>query len=73
LTFWALSATAPEQVEDYRHEHQLAFPYYLMDATPIKSLVRSNPGLILLKGNTVIKKWSAYNLPSFETVKKYMN
>ncbi|MFN5884266.1 MAG: BT_3928 family protein [Bacteroidota bacterium] len=73
LTFWALSATAPEQVEDYRHEHQLAFPYYLMDATPIKSMVRSNPGLILLKGNTVIKKWSAYNLPSFETVKKYMN
>lgn len=71
--FWALSATAPEQVEVYRHEHQLAFPYYLMDATPIKSMVRSNPGLILLKGNTVIKKWSAYNLPSFETVKKYMN
>lgn len=70
--FWALSATAPEEVEVYRHEHQLAFTYYLMDATPLKSMVRSNPGLLLLKGNTVVKKWSAYNLPSFETVKKYM-
>ena len=43
-----------------------------MDATPLKSIVRSNPGLVLLKDNVVIKKWSAYGIPTFDKVKLYM-
>jgi hypothetical protein len=70
--FWALTASPYEKTEPYRHENQLAFNYYLMDVTPLKSMVRSNPGLMLMKDNVVIKKWSAYNFPSFEIVKKYM-
>lgn len=72
LSFWALTASPPDVVEPYRHEHQLAFPYFMMDATPLKSMVRSNPGLMLLKGNTVIKKWGAYNFPTYETIQKSM-
>lgn len=72
IPFWALTNTTLNDVEPYRHEHQLAFNYYNMDATPLKSMVRSNPGLLLLKDNTVIKKWSAYGLPTFEKVKLYM-
>lgn len=70
--FWALTNTTLADVEPYRHEHQLAFNYYNMDATPLKSMVRSNPGLLLLKDNVVIKKWSAYGLPTFDKVKMYM-
>ena len=73
IPFWALTNTTLNEVEPYRHEHQLAFNYYNMDATPLKSMVRSNPGLLLLKDNTVIKKWSAYGLPTFEKVKLYMD
>jgi hypothetical protein len=43
-----------------------------MDDIPLKSMVRSNPGIILLKGNVVVKKWSAYQLPSRETLQKLM-
>lgn len=70
--FWALTNTNLADAEPYRHEHQLSFPYYNMDATPLKSMVRSNPGLLLLNGNVVLKKWSAYNLPTFDKVKLYM-
>jgi uncharacterized membrane protein YphA (DoxX/SURF4 family) len=70
--FWALTSTSADEIDPYRHEHQLAFPYYIMDVTPIKSMVRSNPGLLLLKGSVVVKKWSAYNLPTVDVVKKYM-
>ena len=70
--FWALTNTTLTEVEPYRHEHQLAFNYYNMDATPLKSIVRSNPGLGLLKDNVVIKKWSAYGIPTFDKVKLYM-
>ncbi len=72
IPFWALTNTALTEVEPYRHEHQFAFNYYNMDATPLKSMVRSNPGLMLMKDNVVIKKWSAYGIPTFEKVKLYM-
>ena len=70
--FWALTASPYEKTEPYRHEHQLAYTYYLMDGTPLKSMVRSNPGLMLMHGNVVVKKWSAYNFPTYDIVKKYM-
>jgi uncharacterized membrane protein YphA (DoxX/SURF4 family) len=72
VPFWALTNNTLAEAEAYRHEHQLAFNYYNMDATPLKSMVRSNPGLMLLKDNVVIKKWSAYGIPTFEKVKLYM-
>jgi hypothetical protein len=70
--FWGLTASPLNEVEVYRHENQMPFQYYNMDATPLKSMVRSNPGLLLLKGNVVVKKWGAYNLPTYEIVLKYM-
>lgn len=70
--YWGLTASPLNEVEAYRHENQLAFPYYLMDVTPLKSMVRSNPGLILMKGTVVVKKWSAFNFPTYEIVQKYM-
>lgn len=69
---WGLTSSAPEFVEAYRHEYQLAYNYYAMDATPLKSMVRSNPGIMLLKGNVVVKKWSSYAIPTMESIKKYM-
>jgi uncharacterized membrane protein YphA (DoxX/SURF4 family) len=69
---WAITSSPPELLEPYRHEHQLTFQYYTMDATPVKSMIRSNPGVMLWKGNVVVKKWSGYAIPSMETVKKYM-
>jgi uncharacterized membrane protein YphA (DoxX/SURF4 family) len=71
-TVWALTSTPPEIVEPYRHEYQLSFSYYMMDATPLKSMVRSNPGVLLLKDNVVIKKWSCFALPDIKTLHKYM-
>jgi uncharacterized membrane protein YphA (DoxX/SURF4 family) len=69
---WGLTATPQREVEPYRHEYQLMYNYYMMDPTPLKSIVRSNPGIILMKGNTIIKKWSAYGIPSYTTLRKYM-
>jgi uncharacterized membrane protein YphA (DoxX/SURF4 family) len=72
IPFWALTNTTLTDVEPYRHEHQFAFNFYNMDVTPLKSMVRSNPGLLLMKDNVVVKKWSAYGIPTFEKVKLYM-
>lgn len=73
IQLWALTSSNLQDAANFSKQHGLSYPYYNMDAIPLKSMVRSNPGLILMKGNTVVKKWGAYNLPSEETLKKYLH
>lgn len=40
-----------------------AYPFLQADEGTIKAMVRSNPGLMLLKGGTVVDKWGTNNLP----------
>jgi hypothetical protein len=38
------------------------------DAVPLKSMVRANPGILLLKNGVVINKWHYNTIPSFDTL-----
>ncbi|MCG9880002.1 MAG: DoxX family protein [Bacteroidia bacterium] len=70
--FWALTSSNLEESDAYAKSHNFNFSYHNMDDIPLKSMVRSNPGVILLKGNVVVKKWSAYQIPSWETIQKLL-
>lgn len=66
-------ASLPSVVEEYRHELQTPFPFAVMDETTLKTIVRSNPGIVLLKHGRVAAKWHYNDLPGFEEVeKKYL-
>ncbi len=60
-------------VEDFRHEVQAAYPFYQADDIMLKTIIRSNPGVLLLKKGVVVKKWHWRQLPDFAKVKaEYM-
>ncbi len=59
-----LTASDQSSFEAFRHEVQLAAPYYFADATVLKTMIRSNPGLLLLREGTVIDKWHFRDIPS---------
>lgn len=45
---------------------------FYADAVPLKSMVRANPGIMLLKNGVIINKWHYHSLPSFDDLtKKY--
>ena len=65
------NSTLPE-LKKFRIENGTAFEYYLADDVVLKTMVRSNPGLILIKGGRVIAKWHYHDIPSYEEViRKY--
>lgn len=64
----ALTSSGPDQFEAFRHENQLAVPYYFVDATVLKTIVRSNPGITLWVNGTVKGMWHHNDTPTPETV-----
>jgi uncharacterized membrane protein YphA (DoxX/SURF4 family) len=59
-----LTSSDPSIFESFRHEYQLAVPYFFSDATVLKAMIRSNPGTILIRNGTVIGKWHYNDSPS---------
>jgi uncharacterized membrane protein YphA (DoxX/SURF4 family) len=58
-----LTASPAEEVEAFRHQHQLAVPYAFTDATVLKTIVRANPGLTLWVNGTVKGMWHHNDTP----------
>lgn len=64
----AITSSSGTQFEALRHEVQLAIPYFYSDATLLKTMIRSNPALVLLENGTVIKKWHYNDIPAAQDV-----
>lgn len=62
-----LTAGSRAAIEDM--EPQL--PYLTADKTMLKTVVRSNPGLVLFDGTKILMKWPSTRFPSVEEVMEY--
>ena len=70
---WILTSSGYEKFEAFRHKHQLAAPYFFADATVLKTMVRSNPGVVLLQNGTVLDKWHYNNTPLTDEIIEILN
>ncbi|MBX2844255.1 MAG: DoxX family protein [Flammeovirgaceae bacterium] len=59
--------------EEFRHDVQLAIPYYFVDSTVLKAMIRSNPGIMVFDNGTVKGKWSYNAVPVQEEIVKAIN
>ncbi|MXV17129.1 BT_3928 family protein [Hufsiella ginkgonis] len=65
-----LTSTSPTGADAFKKRHKLVMEIFNADDVPLKSMVRANPGLILLKNGTVINKWHYHRLPSYDELEK---
>ncbi|MCK5700673.1 MAG: DoxX family protein, partial [Cyclobacteriaceae bacterium] len=70
---WVITANDEATYENFRHEYQIALPYYYADGTVIKAMIRANPGLILMKDGIVLGKWHNNDIPSKDEVIELLN
>lgn len=66
---YGASSSSYDEIEAFRHEFQLAFNYLIGDEKMLKTIVRANPGLIVLRNGTVMKKYHGNDIPSYESLK----
>ena len=64
--FYCLTASGEKAIEKWRDLPGAEYPFCLTDDITLKTIVRSNPGLVLMKDGKVIRKWSHNNLPEEE-------
>jgi hypothetical protein len=66
-----VTASGGEEIVKLRNELKWPeIPYFYGDATVLKTMIRSNPGIILMNEGTVIKKWHFRDVPSPEKLKE---
>ncbi len=65
-----LTASLYDDVESFRHKNQTMFDFYTCDAITLKTIVRANPGIVLMKKGSILGKWNANDLPEYEVIKK---
>jgi uncharacterized membrane protein YphA (DoxX/SURF4 family) len=64
--FIALTATSPDSFEAFKAETGADFDFFNTDEITLKTIVRSNPGLILLKKGTILGKYHFNDIPKPE-------
>lgn len=63
-----LTASSSDDVNYLNDQLDLVLETFYADAVPLKSMVRSNPGVMLLQNGIVVKKWSKNAFPSKEVL-----
>ncbi|HEY1025451.1 MAG TPA: BT_3928 family protein [Sphingobacteriaceae bacterium] len=65
-----LTANSASDAEAFRKQLKLVPEVFYADAIPLKSMVRSNPGVLLMKDGTVVNKWHFHTVPTYDELEK---
>ena len=64
--FYCLTASGQRGITRWQDITGAEYPFCLTDETTLKTVIRSNPGMLLLKDGVIIRKWSHNALPTAE-------
>lgn len=68
--FYCVTSSTTDEILRWSKENVINFKFCTMDERAIKTIVRSNPGMILLKNGVVINKWANVEVPAEEDLIK---
>ena len=69
-----LTSNSAQDADAFSKKNKLFAEVFYADAVPLKSMVRANPGVLLLKNGVIINKWHFHTLPSFDKLsEKYFS
>lgn len=66
--FICLTASSESIVEKYRHMWQIPYQFYYADPITLKTIIRANPGLMILHKGKIVAKWHHNDIPDFNSI-----
>jgi uncharacterized membrane protein YphA (DoxX/SURF4 family) len=68
-----LTSNSAKDAQAFSRQHHLVSEIFYADGVPLKTIVRANPGILLLKNGVVINKWHYHSMPKYDDlVKDYL-
>jgi hypothetical protein len=72
-SFYLLTASSTDTIGEWEQNHRTGFRFCHADERVLKTMIRANPGLMLLKEGTVIRKWDDSKVPGKARLEKILN
>lgn len=69
-SFAVLTGSLAGTIEEFSKKYNPDLEYYNSDDIQLKTMIRANPGLVLLRDGIVLDKWHWRDIPDFESLKK---
>ncbi|HXP52603.1 MAG TPA: BT_3928 family protein, partial [Bacteroidia bacterium] len=66
--FICLTASGDKEIDAFKQKTHAEYPFYNTDDTQLRTMIRSNPGLIMIKAGMVIAMWHYHSLPDYKTL-----
>jgi len=74
MSFICLTASLPDEAEAFAEETGAPYEFFNTDEITLKTIIRSNPGLVVIKDGTILGKWHYNDIPTPEEFQKeFMN
>ncbi|MEG1860155.1 MAG: DoxX family protein [Bacteroidaceae bacterium] len=67
--FICITAASSSEITAWKDKTGGEYPIFFADDVLLRTIVRSNPGLVLLKAGTIVAKWSCNDLPDDQNLK----
>jgi uncharacterized membrane protein YphA (DoxX/SURF4 family) len=68
-----LTSSYTDDIDNFKYEYEINDTFGATDDITLKTIVRSNPGLVLIKDATVIEKWHHNSLPTKDKLNQLIN
>jgi len=65
-SFYCMTSSVEGEIFRAREEMNIGFGIYATDEITLKTIIRSNPGLLLIKNGTILGKWHYNDFPAIE-------
>jgi len=68
MNYVVVTGSLKKEADSFNLQHHSCIKFYFSDVTPLKTAIRNNPGMILIKEGYVIDKWGFRDIPPFSTI-----
>jgi uncharacterized membrane protein YphA (DoxX/SURF4 family) len=66
--FLCLTSVSSDEIEVFKNLHHSEYEYCTADPITLKTIIRANPGLVLLHKGVILAKWHYNDIPEYEEI-----